>query len=120
MTELLTGNAAQTGAGFRGWFVGHFMPDGLASTDAVEVKWGVHALHDERPRWAACDEATTVSLLVRGRIRIYFKNTETLLSEPGDYALWAPGVAHRWRIEADDTVVLTIRWPSRAGDMREH
>ena len=25
-------------------------------------------------------------------------------------------LAHRWQIEAEDTIVLTIRWPSRAGD----
>ena len=120
MTELVTGNAAHTGAAFRGWFVGHFMPEGLALTDAVEVKWGIHAVHETRPTWASSTRATTLSLLVRGRIRIYFKGGDTLLSEPGDYALWAPGVAHRWRVEADDTVVLTIRWPSRAGDAREH
>ena len=32
-----------------------------------------------------------------------------------DACLWAPGVAHRWEIEEDDTVVLTVRWPSRTG-----
>jgi len=120
LTELVTGNAAQTGAAFRGWFVGHFMSVCLAGTDAVEVNWGVHALDETRPKWATSTDATTLSLLVRGRIRIYFEERDTLLSEPRDYALWSPGVAHRWRIEADDTVVLTIRWPSRAGDAREH
>jgi hypothetical protein len=39
-----------------------------------------------------------------------------LLERAGDYALWPPGIAHRWRIELPDTIVLTVRWPSRAGD----
>jgi cupin superfamily acireductone dioxygenase involved in methionine salvage len=118
---LVTGNAAREGLANRGWFVGHFMPDGLSRTDAVEVKWGVHALDEERQSWAASTEATTLSVLVRGSIRIYFEDgVEALLCKPGDYALWPPGLAHRWRIEEDNTVIVTIRWPSRAGDVREH
>jgi hypothetical protein len=81
------------------------------------VKWGIHALGDVRTAWGASDEATTLSILIRGRIRILFKEgREALLSQAGDYALWGPGMAHRWRIEQDDTVVLTVRWPSKAGD----
>jgi hypothetical protein len=76
----------------------------------------LHPLGDERERWGASAAATTLSILVRGRIRIYFRSHEALLSDPGDYALWSPTVEHRWRVEADDTVVLTVRWPSRAGD----
>ena len=71
----------------------------------------------ERVAWAASARATTLSMLISGAIRLYFAaGHERLLHRPGDYALWAPGVAHHWRIEQDDTVVLTIRWPSLAGD----
>ena len=63
----------------------------------------------------------SLSLLVRGCIRLFFAGgQQALLAEPGDYVIWPPGVAHRWRIEQDDTVVLTVRWPSLAGDAREH
>jgi hypothetical protein len=87
----------------------------LRSTSDVEVKWGTHALGEVRPEWGASDVATTLSVLVRGCIRLLFDDgREALLDEPGDYALWAPGVAHRWTIEQDDTVVMTVRWPSRA------
>jgi quercetin dioxygenase-like cupin family protein len=97
--------------------VGHFVPAGVRGTEAVEVKWGVHGLDEARSSWAASAEATTLSMVVRGAIRLFFAGgKEQLLKEPGDYAVWTPGVAHRWRIEAADTVVLTIRWPSRAGD----
>ena len=52
---------------------------------------------------------TTLAHLIAER-----SGAELLLEQPGDYALWAPGVAHRWTIEQDDTVVMTVRWPSRA------
>ena len=80
----------------------------------MEVKWGLHKLGETRAEWGTNEHATTLSLLVRGTIRIFFPDDkEVLLAEPGEYALWPPGVAHRWQIEQDDTVVLTVRWPSR-------
>lgn len=120
MTEVVIGNAGRDGAAYRGWFVGHFVDSALAGTEAVEVKWGTHALHETRARWATSKRATTMSMLIRGSIRLFFREHEALLSHPGDYVLWGPGVAHRWQIEADDTVVLTVRWPSQAGDVSEH
>jgi hypothetical protein len=118
--DLVTGNAAHYGAPFRGWFVGHFLPDGPARTHEVEIKWGVHGLNESRMRWAVSATATTMSVLVRGRFRLMFEGGEHLLAEAGDYALWGPGIAHRWRAEVDDTVILTVRWPSVRGDAREH
>ena len=112
---IVTGNAAQDGSPFRGWFVGHFVPAelGLRATDALEVKWGAHGLGETRAAWATSPGATSLSVLVRGAIRLLFDDgREALLTEPGDYALWPPGVGHRWRIEMGDTVVLTVRWPS--------
>jgi hypothetical protein len=117
---LVLGNASRDAEAFRGWFVGHFVPPelGLRSTDAVEVKWGTHPLGETRPAWATSQTATSLSLLVHGRIRIFFADGEqALLAEPGDYAIWPPGAAHRWQIEQDNTVVLTLRWPSHGGDV---
>ncbi len=116
MTDLVIGNAQRDGAPYRGWILGHFMPSGPSQSDAVEVKWGTHAFGETRANWAVSHQATTLSLLVTGSIRLFFEDREEVLSEPGEYALWGPGVAHRWRIEADDTVILTVRWPSLAGD----
>jgi len=118
--DLVAGNAASDGAPFRGWFVGHFVPDGLLKSAQVEIKWGIHARDETRSRWATSDAATTLSVLVRGRFRLTFESGDHLLARPGDYVLWGPGVAHRWQAEQDDTVVLTGRWPSVAGDAREH
>jgi len=117
--NVVTGRAARDAEPFRGWFIGHFIPPELGprSTEAVEVKWGVHALGETRSTWAASDAATSLSVLVSGCIRLFFATgDEALLALPGDYVLWPPGLAHRWQIEQEDTIVLTVRWPSRAPD----
>ncbi|MBV8719865.1 MAG: signal peptidase I [Chloroflexi bacterium] len=114
--ELVTGNAAEDTVPFRGWLVGHFVPPefGLRSTPEVEVKWGVHPVGDSRSGWGS-NEATTFSVLVSGSIRYEFSDGQCVrLVRPGDYALWAPGVPHRWFVEREPTVVFTVRWPSIA------
>ncbi|SOD71201.1 hypothetical protein SAMN05892883_0766 [Jatrophihabitans sp. GAS493] len=37
----------------------------------------------------------------------------TTLARQGDYATWGPGIDHSWQAE-EDTVVVTVRWPSLA------
>jgi hypothetical protein len=115
MPDLVLGNATIDGAAFRGWLIGHFVPLelGLRSTRDVEIKWQRHACGDSRAEWGVSDSATTLSVLVQGRIRLLFADgREVELRAQGDYALWAPGISHRWRIEEEDTLVLTVRWPS--------
>lgn len=121
MASLVTGNAAADSFAHRGWLIGHFVPAGLGlrSTCDVEVKWGVHALGEVRPDWGA-NEATTLSVLVSGCIRYEFADGQAAtLKEPGDYALWAPGLGHRWYIEREQTVVFTVRWPSAGVNQKE-
>ena len=117
---VVIGNAARDAEPYRGWLVGHFVPPELGprSTDAVEVKWAIHALGETRSVWGASIQATTLSILIDGCIRIFFATgQETVLAERGAYILWPPGLAHRWQIEQDQTIVLTVRWPSLAGDV---
>lgn len=111
---ILVGNADVDGAGeTRGWFIGHFVEpsESARHTEAVEVKWGVHAAGESRPTPAAGLEATTLSILVSGAFRVSFEGQEVQLSRPGDYVLFPPGVPHAWVAETD-SVVLTVRWPS--------
>ncbi|WP_017718279.1 hypothetical protein [Kamptonema formosum] len=115
-SKVVFANALEA-QGARGWFIGHFIsPTGdPRSTSAVEVKWGAHQAGESRSEWATNLEATTLSILIEGRFRIHFPEGEVLLSRPGDYALWCPGVPHSWAAELDSTV-LTVRWPSKPGD----
>ncbi len=117
--RILVGNAGADGAAHRGWLVGHFagVPGAPNCSEAVEVKWGVHPAGERRATAAVNATATTLSVLVRGRFRLRFPERVVVLEREGDYALWPPGVAHDWLAEAE-SIVLTVRWPSLAGDSR--
>ena len=101
-----------------GWFVGHFIDpsDALRSTDAVEVKWGIHPAGEEKAVWTQARTATSLSLLIQGKFRLIFPQEEIVLAHQGDYAIWLPNVFHTWRSE-EDSIVLTLRWPSRPDDV---
>ena len=116
-SEVVFGNAGAEGASRGGWFSGHFITpvDDPRSISILEVKWGVHKAGDCRTEWAVNTEATTLSILVKGRFRLQFPEQEILLSCEGDYALWLPGVSHYWSALEDSTIV-TVRWPSLSGD----
>lgn len=122
--EIFWGNAVDEGsqAGRRGWFIGHFVaPDsGPAATDLVEVKWGVHVAGESKAINGVNQTATTMSLLVSGRFRLDFPShgRSVTLVRPGDFAVWSPGVSHRWHV-LEDAVVITVRWPSRRDDQFE-
>lgn len=119
--DILVGNAALDGAGAtRGWFVGHFIspPESLHCTEVVEVKWGIHPLGDARPEMAPGASTTTLSVLVSGSFRVLFLDREVVLSAAGDYVLFPPGVPHGWIADAD-SVVMTVRWPSKRSDTPE-
>ena len=122
--EVSWGNAVDEGsqAGRRGWFIGHFMAAGAGpvTTNMVEVKWGVHAAGEVKATEGVNQTATTMSLLVSGRFRLDFPSHGhgVTLMRPGDYAVWSPGVSHRWHV-LEDAVVITVRWPSRRADQSE-
>ena len=106
-----SGNAAHDGQGRRGWFIGHFIEGGdLRTSKDVEVKWGIHRAGDQRTEWAIGDN-TTLCLLVSGRFQVSFISGPVEFTKPGDYVIYGPGVQHKWAA-IDDSVVLTVRWPS--------
>jgi len=109
------GNAADDGRDNRGWLLGHFMADsdGVRASDAVEVKWGVHPAGESRVTWHTDEHRTTVLLLVKGRFRLELSTSTFVLQREGDYAVWGPGIDHAWHAE-EDSVVITVRWPSLA------
>ena len=116
-SEIIVGNAAVDGSSRWGWFIGHFIEpsDSPRSTSDVEVKWATHKAGEGRSEWAVNASATTLSIAIGGCFRLQFPDREVVLSQPGDYALWLPGVPHWWLAESDCTV-LTVRWPSKPGD----
>jgi hypothetical protein len=119
-TPVRCGNAYVDGAGHHGWFIGHFLEQvhELRSTHAVEVKWSAYQAKEERLLWGVNEHATTLCVLVKGSVRITFPGEECILSHEGDYVIWPAGMVHRWAV-TEDVLVLTMRWPSTAGDYKE-
>ena len=110
------GNAARDGEQYRGWLVGHFISGDNASvrrTEDVEIKWFFHPAGQERERWVMGETSTTLCMLIRGRFRVDLSTGTYTLTAEGDYLMWGPGIDHLWHAE-EDSVVLTIRWPSRS------
>ena len=107
------GNAYEDSQPTRGWLLGHFLDpsEGVRSTKAVEVKWGVHPRGDKRPGWTADDQRTTLVLLIEGSFVVRLTEGTAPLSRQGDYVMWGPGIDHSWEALAD-SVVITVRWPS--------
>jgi hypothetical protein len=115
------GNAGVDQVRGSGWFIGQFVPPelGLRHQTDVEVKWGVHPDGDRRAKPWATGNARTIAILVRGKLRLWFRvgnATEqvTLLRE-GDYVVFGPHVVHSWEA-VGDTLVLSVRFPSVASD----
>src|SRR4051812_26114227 len=108
-----TGNAVEAGRDTRGWLMGHFIDaaHGTRSTDALEVKWGVHPAGDKRAQWTEDEQRTTLVILISGRFTVELEGESVALAQQGDYLTWGPGIEHSWRAE-DASVVLTVRWPS--------
>jgi hypothetical protein len=107
-----TGNANDA-TGTRGWLLGHFVEpaDDIRSTGDLEIKWGIHPAGDRRPEWVGEEERTTLVLLVSGRFRVDLSVGTVQMERQGDYAIWGPGIDHTWEAE-QDSVVITVRWPS--------
>ncbi|MFD8590170.1 signal peptidase I [Streptomyces sp. NPDC059637] len=112
---VYTGNAGRDAALDRGWLLGHFKdPSDPRHSEDVEIKWGVHPRGDERARWVTGEERTALLVLVSGRFRVELPGRSVLLAEQGDYVVWGRGTDHSWYAE-EESVVLTVRWPSVPG-----
>jgi hypothetical protein len=113
--RIYVGKAADDAAGDRGWLLGHFKtPGDIRHSDDVEIKWGVHRKGDRRADWARGELRTALLVLISGRFRLEFPGEDVVLTEQGDYCVWARGVDHSWEAE-EESVVMTVRWPSIPG-----
>ncbi len=106
-----------------GWFIGHFIQDDpLRATGDVEVKWAFHTAGETKGSLHRNACARTMSILLQGRFCLTFRNDErdwdVLLVNKGDYVVWDAGVAHTWTA-LEDSFILTVRWPSCAGDQEQ-
>lgn len=111
------GNAAIDQIRNSGWFLGQFVPaeQGLRHQNDVELKWGIHPDGHKRSQPWANGNATTVSVLVQGTLKVELHSEETpqfvMLKEQGDYVIFGPDVVHSWEA-VGHTIVLSVRFPS--------
>lgn len=114
-----SGNASEIGAERRGWILGHFIDpaEGVLSSKNVEVKWGVHPAGERRAEWTSDDQRTTLLLMVQGNFRLDLTEASVTMAKQGDYVVWGPGIDHSWEA-IEDSVVVTVRWPSSPGESR--
>jgi quercetin dioxygenase-like cupin family protein len=97
--------------------VGQFVPAefGPRRQTDVELKWGIHPDGDKRSRPWANRNATTISVLIEGRLKVTFYvdggEQEVTLRRKGDYVAFGPAVVHSWEA-VGDTIVLSVRFPS--------
>jgi hypothetical protein len=112
--HIYSGYAGDDALAYRGWVLGHFMPDGdpRQSRD-VEIKWAVHSRGDKRAQWVTAESRTAAIFLVSGRFRVDLPDRSVVLDRPGAYVVFA-GIGHSWEAEEDSTI-LGVRWPSVAG-----
>jgi hypothetical protein len=111
------GNAAIDQVRGTGWFVGQFVPAelGLRHQTDVELKWGLHKDGERRSQPWANGNATTISVLIRGMLRVEFHVGATpqvvTLQKEGDYIVFGADVVHSWEATGE-TLVLSLRFPS--------
>ncbi len=112
---ITSGNAAGASRDTRGWFVGHFMrgEDNPLRTSDVELKWYTHAKGETRSEWAPGNPVKTLNILIRGHFVLVFPDREVALQKEGDFVMFGPDVPHSFRSE-QESLVLTVRWPSLA------
>ena len=111
------GNAVADQVRDSGWFIGQFVaPElGLRHQSDVEVKWGIHPDGEVRHRPWATGHGTTISVLIRGCLRVTFHvgngREVVVLEREGDYVIFGPDAAHSWEA-VGFSVVLSVRFPS--------
>ena len=132
--SVTSGNAAEDGASFNGWFVGDLsawlrgrapLSDDVLATmrprvsSTVEVKWGIHPAGLPRPGgWVASSGISTLSVLIAGQFEVRFRSAEgepetvVALRRVGDYVMSNEDYEHTWRA-IEDSVILSVRWAER-------
>lgn len=116
-TAFYVGNAAADQVRDSGWFLGQFVPaaEGLRHQDDVELKWGIHPDGHKRSQPWANGNATTVSILIQGTLKVELHVGATpqsvVLGKQGDYVIFGPDVVHSWEATGH-TIVLSVRFPS--------
>jgi len=100
----------------RGWVLGHFTKIPELNTQDLEVQFVKLQASSEKNGISKQKKAKTLSLLVSGKMEIYFKDETVRLEKEGDFVIFDKGVDHSWKV-LEDSTILSVRWPSLPGDV---
>jgi len=111
------GNASIDSKDYRQWLIGKFITDkkSLRCTEDLEIKWADCRAGETRKAWASSKVIHSICILISGKFEMIFSEKNYILSEPGDYVIWGPGVSHNWK-SITDSIIITVRWPSEPED----
>ena len=111
---FLQGNAALDGAARGGWMLGHFIEGGPRHSTDIEIKWGVHSAGEQRTSSHTSDpRIMTLAILIKGKCKSNMNGKEVIWENEGDYLLYSHNLPHTFEA-IEDSVTVTIRWPSIA------
>lgn len=118
MDEIETGNFNKQPSQ-RGWRVGHFVeghPNFKTSFTELQWRFDIKA-GDSKVQPAYNRKSSTLTVLIKGEMTLTFphENKSLTLKDQGDYAFFAAGVCHTWKV-SKDSQMIGIRWPSIEGD----
>jgi hypothetical protein len=118
---IIEGNVVEGGNPIdRGWFIGQFIEgNSVFNNDSFEMKWTKHSKGKIRKVPAKNVKAKSMCILVEGNFVIRFpdEKSEKAMTRKGDFIFWGPEIYHTSEA-LEDSVVLTIRWPSIKDDQR--
>lgn len=120
MKKIIQGNLNHNKIIERGWFLGHFIKEGSPfKTDAFELQWRKLKAGEEKPALGTQKVAKTIGILVYGKFEFSFpdKNKKITIDKEGDFVFYDAGITHSWRV-IEDTLLISIRWPSIPGDQK--
>ncbi len=108
------GSAVDIGAEHGGWFVlsKHCKCHPMLVGNGLKLKWGDHRAKESRKGWDTGLKEWSLSVLIKGRFSIQFKDKTYTLKRRGDFVVWRPGVSHTWRANSK-SLILTVRWRAR-------
>lgn len=118
--SIQTGNLNEEGRSYRSWVIGHFRDQhSPLFNEQFEVRWAKHAKGERKDPPKYNETAKTITVLVSGKFKVTFPglSQEVVLENEGDYVFHDANVLHGSEA-LEDSFIITLRWPSVAGDQK--
>jgi|SRR3989344_4496842 len=100
---------------YKNWFIGHFVEDKTFKNSDFEIKWSnpKKGFCEKKPRMVS--SAQTLGILVKGKLTMTYPDigVEETFDTTGDYWSYNGMETSHMTTVHEDTLLLTVRWPSK-------